>query len=226
MARRKKMKEELTAYEILELYKKSIRNETLSLLLVFFRFDLTKTIPEKVVCFCYTDIITGETFRYWEDDKHNFTPHFDYEKVLLVSYNATAEFGSYLKLFHGRPLNMWDAMVETARLYKPMRSGKGALTLLSTAENYGIEDKLTVVEKEENLDLILRRNKYAGLPFKYTLEEQKQILEYCKSDTEVLRQVFIKQVQDIENKLNLKTDEDFEKELWQIQHRGYEAERS
>ena len=186
-----------------------------------FRFDLTKTIPEKVVCFCYTDIITGETFRYWEDDKHNFTPHFDYEKVLLVSYNATAEFGSYLKLFHGRPLNMWDAMVETARLYKPMRMGKGALTLLSTAENYGIEDKLTVVEKEENLDLILRRNKYAGLPFKYTLEEQKQILEYCKSDTEVLRQVFIKQVQDIENKLNLKTDEDFEKELWQIQHRGY-----
>jgi len=186
-----------------------------------FRFDLTKTIPEKVVCFCYTDVITGETFRYWEDDKHNFTPHFDYEKVLLVSYNATAEFGSYLKLFHGRPLNMWDAMVETARLYKPMRMGKGALTLLSTAENYGIEDKLTVVEKEENLDLILRRNKYAGLPFKYTLEEQKQILEYCKSDTEVLRQVFIKQVQDIENKLNLKTDEDFEKELWQIQHRGY-----
>ena len=186
-----------------------------------FRFDLTKTIPEKVVCFCYTDVITGETFRYWEDDKTISHPHFDYDRVLLVSYNATAEFGSYLKLLHGRPTNMWDGMVETARLYKPMRMGKGALTLLTTAEKYGIEDKLTVVEKEENLDLILRRNKYAGLPFEYTLKEQKQILEYCTSDTEVLRQVFIKQVQDIENKLNLKTDEDFEKELWQILHRGY-----
>jgi len=186
-----------------------------------FHFDLTKTIPEKVVCFCYTDVITGEAFRFWEYDKKNFTPHFDYEKVLLVSYNATAEFGSYLKLFHGRPPNMWDSMVETARLYKPMRMGKGALTLLTTAEKYGIEDKLTVVEKEENIDLILRRNKFSDRPFKYTLEEQNQILEYCLSDTEVLRQVFIKQIQDIENKLNLKTDEDFEKELWQIQHRGY-----
>ena len=186
-----------------------------------FHFDSTKTIPERVVCFCYTDVITGETFRYWEYDKKNFTPHFDYEKVLLVSYNATAEFGSYLKQYHGRPLNMWDAMVETARLYKPMRSGKGALTLLTTAEKYGIEDKLTVVEKEENLDLILRRNKFSDRPFEYNLEEQNKILEYCLSDTEVLRQVFIKQVQDIENKINLKTDEDFEKELWQIQHRGY-----
>ena len=55
-----------------------------------FHFDSTKTIPERVVCFCYTDVITGETFRYWEYDKKNFTPHFDYEKVLLVSYNATA----------------------------------------------------------------------------------------------------------------------------------------
>ena len=186
-----------------------------------FHFDLTKTIPEKVVCFCYTDVITGETFRFWEYDKRNFTPHFDYEKVLLVSYNATAEFGSYLKLFHGRPTNMWDSMVETARLYKPMRMGKGALTLLTTAEKYGIEDKLTVVEKAEKIDLILRRNKFSDRPFEYNLEEQNEILEYCLSDTEVLRQVFIKQVQDIENKLNLKTDEDFEKELWQIQHRGY-----
>ncbi len=186
-----------------------------------FRFDLTKTIPEKVVCFCYTDIITGSKFEFWEDDKSNFTPHFDYDKVLLVSYNATAEFGSYLNILHGRPINMWDAMVETARLYKPMRMGKGALKLLTTAEKYGIEDKLTEVEKEKNIDLIVRRNEFSHLPYDYTVTEQKQILEYCLSDTEVLRQVFIKQVQDLEDKLNLKTDEDFEKELWQIQHRGY-----
>ena len=186
-----------------------------------FRFDTTKTIPEKVVCFCYTDVITGSKFEFWEEDKNNFTPHFDYDKVLLVSYNATAEFGSYLNILHGRPINMWDSMVETARLYKPMRSGKGALTLLTTAEKYGIEDRLTEVEKAENIDLILRRNKFSELPFDYTLAEQKQILEYCLSDTEVLRQVFIKQVQDIEDKLNLKTDEDFDKELWQILNRGY-----
>ena len=102
-----------------------------------------------------------------------------------------------------------------------MRMGKGALTLLTTAENYGIEDRLTVVEKERNLDLILRRNEFSSLPFDYTLTEQKQILDYCQSDTEILRQLFIKQVLDIETKLDLKTEEDFERELWQIQNRGY-----
>ena len=187
-----------------------------------FRFDLTKTIPEKVLCFVYTDVFNPDrVYRFWEDDKGYSSRHFDYDDVLLVSYNSTAEFGSYLKQLHGRPLNVWDAYVETSRLYKPMRSGKGALTLLSTAENYGIQDKLTEAEKEENLDLILRRNKFSDLPFKYSKAEQKQILDYCQSDTEVLRQVFIKQVEDIEQKMQLKTDEDFEGELWRILNRGY-----
>jgi DNA polymerase I-like protein with 3'-5' exonuclease and polymerase domains len=186
-----------------------------------FLFDTTKTIPEKVICFCYTDIFSGEVTRKWVYDKKDYTPHFDYENVLLVTYNATAEIGSYLKQLHGRPKNIWDAYIETSRLYKPMRMGKGALTLLTTAENYGIEDKLTVLEKERNLDLILRRNEFSHLPFEYTYTEQKQILDYCQSDTEILRQVFIKQVLDIETKLNLKSFEDFETELWQIQNRGY-----
>jgi len=186
-----------------------------------FRFDTTKTIPEKVICFVYKDVFTEEVFRFWEYDKKNFTPHFDYDNVLLVSYNATAEFGCYLKQLHGRPSNMWDAYIETSRLYKPMRSGKGALTLLTTAEKYGIEDKMSVLEKEENLDLILRRNNFSELSFDYSLIEQKQILNYCQADVEVLHQVFVKQVFDIEDKLNLKTDEDFEKELWQIMNRGY-----
>ena len=186
-----------------------------------FLFDTTKTIPEKVICFVYSDIFTGEVTRKWVYGKTDYTPHFDYENVLLVTYNATAEIGSYLKNLHGRPRNIWDSYIETSRLYKPMRMGKGALTLLTTAENYGIEDRLTVVEKERNLDLILRRNEFSSLPFDYTLTEQKQILDYCQSDTEILRQLFIKQVLDIETKLDLKTEEDFERELWQIQNRGY-----
>ena len=115
-----------------------------------FLFDTTKTLPEKVICFVYTDIFTGEVFRYWEFNKNSTARHFDYDDVLLVSYNATAEVGSYLKKLHGRPRNLWDAYVETARLYKSMRSGKGALTLLTTADKYGIEDKLTVIEKDKS----------------------------------------------------------------------------
>ena len=184
--------------------------------------DTTNTIPEKVICFCYTDVFSGEVFRYWEyDKKKSFTPHFDFDDVLLVSYNATAEVGSYLKQLYGRPPNIWDSLIETRRLYKPLRSGKGAMKLLATATNYGIKDKISEADKEENLDLILRRNKFKGLPFEYSKEEQKQILDYCQSDTDVLAQVFIKQVEDIEEKLNLKTEEQFETELWQILNRGY-----
>ena len=40
--------------------------------------DTTNTIPEKVICLCYTDVFSGEVFRYWEyDKKKSFTPHFD-----------------------------------------------------------------------------------------------------------------------------------------------------
>ena len=111
--------------------------------------------------------------------------------------------------------------MKLARLHKPLRSGKGAMKLLSTATNYGIKDKISEADKEENLDLILRRNKFEELPFEYSKEEQKQILDYCQSDTNVLAQVFIKQVEEIEEKLNLKTEEQFETELWQILNRGY-----
>ena len=186
-----------------------------------YRSDITNTIPNKVLCFVYIDVFTGETFRYWEHEKNYSERHFNYDECLLISYNSVAEFGSYLARMHGRPLNMYDAMVETARLYKPMRMQKGQMKLLSTAEYYGIKDKMTETEKEENLDRILRRNKFSDLPFKYSLDEQKEILKYCEADTELLRQVFIKQVQDIESKCNLKTDDDCRDELWRIMNRGY-----
>jgi DNA polymerase I len=186
-----------------------------------FLFDSTKTIPEKVLCHVYIDVFTEEKFRFWYGETKSFQPPFDFDKCLLISYNSTAEVGSHLNLLHGRPSNVWDAYVETARLYKTMRSGKGALTLLKTAEHYGIKDKMSEADKEKNLDLILRRNEFSHLPFEYTTTEQKQILEYCEADTRLLRQLFIKQVLDIENKLGLKTDEDFDGELWRILNRGY-----
>lgn len=186
-----------------------------------FHFDRTKTIPEKVLCHVYIDVFTKEKFRFWYGDKKSYQAPFDFDKCLLISYNATAEVGSHLNLLHGRPSNIWDAYVETARLYKPLRSGKGAMTLLTTAENYGIKDKMTFEEKENNLDLILRRNACSELPFEYSKAEQKQILDYCEADTELLRQLFIKQVLDIEEKLKLKTDKDFDAELWRILNRGY-----
>ena len=187
-----------------------------------FLLDSTGTIPERVLCHVYINVFNPEEkFRFWYKENKIDPPPFDFDKTLLISYNSTAEVGSHLKLYHGRPSNIWDSFVENSRLYKPMRSGKGALTLLATATHYGIKDKMSEADKEKNLDLILRRNEFSHLPFDYTNAEQKQILDYCEADTELLRQLFIKQVLDIENKMQLKTDEDFDGELWRILNRGY-----
>ena len=187
-----------------------------------FLMDSTGTIPKKVICFVYTDVFTGEITYKWENDVSHSERHFNYDEVLLVCYNGTAEVGCYLKQLHGKPNNIWDCFVENSRLYKSMRSGKGALKLLRTADHYNVVDKMTEVEKEDNLDLILRRGKYETLiPGSYTDDERKKILDYCTADTEVLRQVFIKQVEDIEEKNGLKNTEDYERELWQVQNRGY-----
>ena len=187
-----------------------------------FLMDSTGTTPKKVICFVYTDIFTGEITPKWENDTRHSDRHFNYDEVLLVCYNAVAEVGCYLKQLHGKPNNIWDCYVENSRLYKSMRSGKGALKLLKTAEHYGIEDRMDEADKEDCLDTILRRGKYESfVPGSYTDDERKKILDYCTADTEVTRQVFIKQVEDIEKKNNLKTEKDFERELWQIQNRGY-----
>ena len=50
-----------------------------------FLFDTTKTIPEKVICVCYTAILAGEVTRKWEYDKKDYTHHFEYANGLLVN---------------------------------------------------------------------------------------------------------------------------------------------
>ena len=66
--------------------------------------DSTGTIPKKVLCFVYTDIFTGEVFPFWEAENDHSDRHFNYDEVLIVSYNAVAEVGAYLKLLHGKML--------------------------------------------------------------------------------------------------------------------------
>jgi DNA polymerase I-like protein with 3'-5' exonuclease and polymerase domains len=178
-----------------------------------FRFDSTKTTPEKVLCFVYQDVFTGEVFRYWEHDLFSSQKHFNYDECLLISFNATAEYGSYLKQLHGKPKQMWDCFVENKRLYFPFRE-KGKFGMLDTCEAYGIKDIMSKEEKEQNIDLIINNTSY-------NLAQQKRILDYCQADVETTVKLFIAQAQDIEQKNRLNKIEDFERELWQIMFRGY-----
>ena len=101
-----------------------------------FRLDLTGTVPEKVVCFVYKDIFTGETFRFWEHNLEISPLHFNYDDCLLVSFSAVAEYGCYLKQLHGKPKNMWDCFVENKRLYGPFREkGKFGFILHSKEQS-------------------------------------------------------------------------------------------
>lgn len=178
-----------------------------------FRLDPSKTIPDHVVCFVYKNIFTGETLRFWEDDKKFSQRHLDYDDCLLVCYMATAEVGCYLKILHGYPNNLWDCYIENARLYKPFRTEPGSLSLVSTANFYGCSNVMGKDEKEETRNLIINNTTYS-------LQQQKEILDYCQRDVEMLQQVFLKQVSDIENKMKLQP-ESYEDELQNIMRRGF-----
>jgi len=179
-----------------------------------FRYaDSSKTIQEQVVCFVYKDIFTEDKFYFWEADKKGTHPHFEWENVLLVPFKADAEGHSWLSLLHGRPNNIWDTYVENARLYKTMRSGKGALSLLNTAHGYGINETMTKDHKEEERKVVYENKTY-------TKEQRERILNYCLEDVELTEKVFLKQIADIEKKNKLKTKEDYKRELWQIMFRG------
>ena len=179
-----------------------------------FRFrDESFTIIEQVVCFVYKDIFNGDVFKFWEADKKSSQPHFDYSTVLVIPFVATAEAHSWFNLLHGKPPNVWDTYVENARLYKTMRSGKGALDLLHTAHGYGINETMTKEQKDEERTIVYKNKTY-------TNEQRKRILEYCLADVELTEKVFLKQIADIEKKNKLKTEKDFRRELTQIMFRG------
>ena len=181
--------------------------------------DLTGTIPQRILCLVFKDIFTKEKFRYWVDDKEIHPPFFDYKNCLLISFNAVAEHGAFLELYHGKPKYMWDCYIENKCLYGPFLE-KNKTGLLDTCARYNI-GTISEEDKDKELDFILRRGEYADLPFKYSEPDQKRIMDYCLSDVEELEQLFIAQCQDIEAKNKLITDEDFERTLFEITFRGY-----
>ena len=175
--------------------------------------DDSKTIQEQVVCFVYKDIFTGDIFKFWEADKERSQSHFDWHNVLVVPFNAVAEGHSWLSLLHGKPNNIWDTYVENARLYKTMRTGKGALNLLNTAHGYGINETMTKEQKDEERNIVIENKTY-------TAAQRERILKYCLDDVELTEKIFLKQIADIEKKNNLKTEKDYKRELTQIMFRG------
>ena len=57
-----------------------------------FHFDLTKTIPQKVLCFCYIDIFTGNSFL------------FEYKEPYSLLSNTYNELARFLSIYKSREI--------------------------------------------------------------------------------------------------------------------------
>jgi len=180
-----------------------------------FRFkDQSKTIIDEVVCVVFQDIFNPkDVFKVWTAGRKHVKCPFEFRDCLLIPFVATAEAQSFLTLFWGTANNIWDVFVENSRLYKTFRSGKGALNLLTTANHYGIPEVMTKEQKDYERSLIVNNKTYDN-------KLKEQILTYCEKDVDLTRRVFLKQVEDIEAKNYLKTDEDYYTEITQILFRG------
>ena len=184
-----------------------------------FLSDSSGTIPQRILCLVFKDIFNDDVYRYWVDGQKNIPHFFDYEDTLLISFNAVAEHGVFQQLLHGKPKYMWDCFVENKCLYLPFLA-KNKTGLIDTCARYNIET-ISKAQKDHELDRILRRNEFKDLPFKYSKEEQKEIMNYCQSDVEENAKLFISQCIDIQNKNQLITEEDFKRALFEITFRGY-----
>ena len=140
----------------------------------------------EVVCFVFKELITGKITKTYGPNL-NKLPYPNDKRTLWIAHNAGAETHSMLSLKLGRPLFIWDTMIEDKKLYFGRVKGHG---MLRAANRYGIE---TISEdlKKYYVNLILSKKNYSK-------EELERILNYCLSDVLTLEKLFLKQLEDIE----------------------------
>jgi len=115
--------------------------------------------------------------------------------VLHVVYNATADLGFALAARWGLPYNVLDLWVERRNFTNNKTDGQGnplPTNLVSTCHDYGINDTISLDEKEANRERIMR-----GFPF--STDEMRHIVEYCRGDVRMTRMLLERMVGQIEN---------------------------
>ena len=140
---------------------------------------------QHVVCLVAKELISGREVYLFEDELRNLKqpPYRIGKDSLFIAYYASAEFGSHLFLGWDMPENVLDLYSEfrnkTNGLSTPAGNG-----LLGALVYYGLSG-ITAAEKQSMRNLILR-----GGP--WSPGEQKDILEYCKSDVDAAARLFLK----------------------------------
>ena len=150
---------------------------------VFEDFEFIAVPGERpdVVCMVFHSLRTGQTTRRWRTQLNDRLPY-ETEGTLVVSFVFNAEGTCHLSLGQPLPTKVLDLSPE----FKRHVNGKGISRknqgLIGALQYFGLD---TIAPKRKDA---MRERIMKGWPF--TAEEQKQILDYCAEDVDMLRQLF------------------------------------
>jgi DNA polymerase I len=131
-----------------------------------------------VVCLVAHELRSGQTLRLWHDELGEQPPYRTDAGVLFVNFSANAECACHLALGWPLPKNVLDLSPLFRNRVNGRHSpeGKG---LIGALRYYGFSS-IGQKKKDAMRDRIMR-----GWPF--APEERKEILDYCFEDTDALR---------------------------------------
>ncbi len=142
------------------------------------------------VCMVARELLSGTEFHLWRDElsRLNDPPFPIDETSAVVAYFSSAEIGCFLALGWAIPVNIIDLYAEfrvrTNGLKLPLNR-----SLLGALNYYGVE-AISVGEKNEMRDLILRQNEWGR-------GERSAILQYCAEDVVALERLFPEMMPDL-----------------------------
>jgi len=149
-----------------------------------------------VLCFVFKDIETNEIWRCESKEDIETLP-FDWNRTLLIVYNAVAEAKALLAWDIPLPEYWVDCWVECKNLYQTGNVVAGQFTQLNMAKALHVPQKyiMSVHDKETMRDLILDNEKWSKQQF-------VSILDYCEEDTVCLSHLFPRMCDAIESKFS------------------------
>jgi DNA polymerase-1 len=143
---------------------------------VDFEYDGGRGNVPDPVCMVVLEMRSGVIRRYWQDElqKLKFAPFETGADAVMVAYAAQAELGCFHSLAWPRPAHVLDLFAEFRGSTNGARKTASLLDALAFHNLPHIEATL----KDTMRDLVLRGD--------WSIEEMKQILDYCQSDVEAL----------------------------------------
>jgi DNA polymerase I len=135
------------------------------------------------LCAVALEMRSGRVVRLWQDEFGPFPPYRLDADALIIGYMISAEFGCHIGLGWGQPARALDPYIEFRHFandgaVKSEDREKGFYSLAGALQHF-CEDGIDTAHKTDMRDRIMQ-----GPPF--SLQERRDILDYCESDVHAL----------------------------------------